>query len=244
MTTLTKRINNMTPRQWIGVMVAIVLVVAIVASGMVFVLASLDQTQSRGQAAQQAYLTGNYLTAVEEFSALIADNPRQTEWYIGRGLAYVALDNFEEAQSDFEVVLALEPNTDDERVLRQLGYIYAANDNPQEGIDLLTRLIDSERARAADYTARGVAYASLPEPDLEAALADLQQASDLPQTGVDNFFYLAEVQYELGDFSNALTNYQLFLDLGGIVTQDREARIAQLEATVDTPEAETTETSD
>lgn len=186
-----------------------------------------------GDFAQAAFLRGDYAGAVDEFTALIEANPSTTEWYIGRGVAYVALENYDEAQRDFETVLELDPDTDDARVLRQLGYIYALDD-PQQAIDLLTRLIDSGRARAADYTTRGIAYATLPTPDFEAAFADLQLATTLPQTPTETYYYLGDVQYERGNTADALSHYQQFLDLGGLLTADGQARVAELEATLGT----------
>lgn len=214
------------------VVIAMVVIAGVVAGGVLVI----DATSGNQDAsvAQQAFLQGDYATAIEEFTALIDSNPRNPAWYIGRGTVYVTVENFANAQRDFETALALEPETDDLRPYRELGYIYAANDNPQQAIEYLNIVMDSDtEALAADYTARGFAYATLLEPDLEAALTDLEFAADLSGTSPETFVYLADIHYELGNQADALENYTLYQQVGGQLGDVGLARVAELEAAVD-----------
>lgn len=205
----------------------LVVTVTLVIFGIVYVVSAPNQTAN---AAQGAFIMGDYTTSIEEFTTLIDDNPSNPEWYIGRGMVYVTVESFANAQRDFEIALALDPTIEDSRVYRELGYIYAANDNPQQAIEYLTIVIDEDTvARPGDFTARGYAYASLQEPDLDAALADLEFAVSLPNTSTETFVYLADLHYALGNQAAALENYNVYTEQGGELGDVGVARVEELE---------------
>jgi tetratricopeptide (TPR) repeat protein len=123
---------------------------------------------------------GDYAAAVEGYTAVLnqGSNPAAA---FGRGAAYFALGDFEQARDDFDQAITGDPNNAE--AYHQRGRAKTRLGDAQGAITDFDQAIALEPEHALPYLRRGLAYESLLE--LDQALADLNQALELdPNLGI------------------------------------------------------------
>lgn len=87
-----------------------------------------------------AYSAGNYTQAVEYFQAAIVENNTVSENYIYQGMAYIALEKYENAKKDF--YLAVNLDVQDKHAYRGLGIVCMKEGQYSEAIDFFNQVIE------------------------------------------------------------------------------------------------------
>lgn len=147
---------------------------------------------------------GDHIGAIKDFDLALKLNPESSWAFDKRGLSKQALGNSVGAVQDFEEAVRLSPH-----------FAFAHYDLGAERLnshDYRSALSEFNRAIACDsdvaifYSGRAVAYAHLEK--LQAAKADYLKRLKLdPANPSHPLQWLAETQFELGEFREALVTY-------------------------------------
>ena len=128
--------------------------------------------------AKNARITKDIPKAIHAYEALAARAPEDTDVQFALAGLYEQAGDFNEAKQQLAKVLSRDPKNVD--VLLASGRVEIKADNPQGGLDYLTRALnlaiqlDNQEAKAAILQASGVAYEALNKP--EDALRNLQES--------------------------------------------------------------------
>lgn len=118
---------------------------------------------------------GEYLAAIDHYSAAIETDPQYAEPYINRGIVHGTMGNSDQAIADFTVAIDLEPDNAD--AYNNLGIAQLARGDEENAIQNFDRAIELDEEFAEPYYSRGEAWLHLGE--WENAKADLTIAWEL-----------------------------------------------------------------
>jgi tetratricopeptide (TPR) repeat protein len=122
--------------------------------------------------AMQKLRTGDLQGAVKDYSAAIAQDPKDANSYVNRGIAYNELGQNQQAIADYNKSLALKPD-------QVLAYYNRANAYHQlkqykEAIADYSKIIELNPEYAYAFANRGATYFQMEKK--QEAIADLEQA--------------------------------------------------------------------
>jgi len=126
------------------------------------------------QKAQQTAASGEFATAIRQFTLAIEGDPAYPPAYFGRGNAYRALNELEKSLQDYNLLLELDPKWPGGHASR--GQTLSALARFEEALPDLNKAIASDPDNADWYSARGHVYSMLErfepaETDYRKALA-------------------------------------------------------------------------
>lgn len=121
------------------------------------------------------YGEGEFQKAVEEYTAILELEPRNTEAYGNRGLAYAQLGEIALAIEDFSRLIEIDP--EDAKAYYNRGIRYAQLEDFDRAIADYDRCIELAPAYAVAYFARGLVYQELGRN--QEASRDIQKAEQL-----------------------------------------------------------------
>lgn len=194
----------------IWIYVGILIVVGLIVSAIVSVF-FLPTPPSHFELAQEAYISGDFSTALTEFDRAVDENPNNPDYLIGRGLTYLQFENYAFALDDFNSAITLDPESNDTRPYLHGGYITMLAGEYDIAIDALTTAINRGNNSATVYSYRGLSFYNL--EDYVSAIADLKTAIDLGETSPEVYKTLGDANYALGNHESALTAYTQYLEL-------------------------------
>ncbi len=136
----------------------------------------LDPGQVEEMLEQAAYATdaGRFDEAVELYTQVI-DSTEDPRAYLGRGRIHLDHSDYNRAMSDFRVAEELVPGAPEPLVA--MGDLFFGRKDYVQSIEYLTLALGQQPDHAMALTRRGMSQYYL--KDYEAALADLQRASEL-----------------------------------------------------------------
>ncbi len=118
----------------------------------------------------------DYQGAIEAFTNLLQQNPKDAEAYYNRGLAYAQLQQHEKAIADYSKVVELSPDYVEDYDNREIAR--AELEDYAGAIADYTQVLQRKPNDAEAYYNRGLSYAQL-EGSEEKAIQDLQKAAEL-----------------------------------------------------------------
>jgi len=131
--------------------------------------------------------------------------------YDGRGLAYLELNDFDNARKDFHTAIAFDQHS--AQPLYDLGLASVRQGKPDEAIKWYTQSITTNADFYEAYLGRGKAFftrykASNRAEDLESALDDFNQARFLKSDAAEPYLNIGLVYNERGDSKKAIESYE------------------------------------
>lgn len=164
-----------------------------------------------------AFLTEAYLDtsqperARETAEQAVLLDPNNAEAYYARGQVARLVDfDFEAARSDFETAYSLAPYLTDAAV--DTAYLDWNQQNYQQGVDILTTLIESNPRNTNALYAMGFIYNSgLGNP--ERASDYLTRCIEVDNESTDCHYYLGQVTLRLQDFADAADHFARAVEL-------------------------------
>ncbi len=194
-------------RIWIfvAVLAVIVVIVGVVISTL------FKTTPSHFELAQEAYILGDYSTALTEFDRAVNEDPTNPEYLIGRGLTHLSFENYAIALNDFTTAIDLDPESNDTRPYLHGGYITLLAGEYEVAVEALTTAINRGNNSALVYSYRGLAYYNLEE--YATAITDLKIATEIDDSTPEVFRTLGDANYALGNNEAALSAYTRYLEL-------------------------------
>ena len=127
---------------------------------------------------EAALLRDDFHTGIDYLSRGLEVLPEDTRALISRGIGYAKLERWEEARSDFELAVSLDPK--DPRALRNLGMVHTIGGDLRTGLDYFDKAValsvENDRGKALLLLNRAIAYVQLgeftkAEPDVRASMA-------------------------------------------------------------------------
>lgn len=118
--------------------------------------------------------------ALHYYTLSLSQGPPSASSYFNRALVHAALDDLDEALSDYSESLFLNPRNP--AVLHSRGIAYLNRKKPGDAVravDDLSKAIDIDRSLLDSYYARGLAYYEMGEQFYEDALADILHVYEL-----------------------------------------------------------------
>jgi tetratricopeptide (TPR) repeat protein len=142
---------------------------------------------------------GEYQTAIPAYDRAIAQIPegdeRLVELYFARGICYQSIDNWDDAEDDFQGALAIDPERAD--VLNYLGYSWV-----DQGVNLAQALVLLEKARSLQpldgYIADSVGWAYYKLGRYDEAAEVLEQAVQLAPGASEINDHLGDAYWMIG----------------------------------------------
>ncbi|HHS95244.1 MAG TPA: tetratricopeptide repeat protein, partial [Phaeodactylibacter sp.] len=163
-------------------------------------------TEDYYQAALELHEQGNYSDAEAYYSLALAMDAHCEKCLFNRGLAYVALEKYRKALSDFTLLIEQAPT--DIEAYEQRGYLrYQTGDTRGAISDFSAVISYAPSARA--YTNRGMAYLEMKQypdaiRDLEEALRLAPQDGEARRTLGDVYFASNEIEKALAEYNAAI----------------------------------------
>lgn len=162
---------------------------------------------------------GDWMGAIEDWSAAIRLQPDYAEAYINRGVVRRSLGLHEAAIADYDQAIRLKPNDAEAynnrgATRRSLGQYEAAIADYDQAIRLKPNYAGVYFNRANAHTKLG---------QYQAALADYDQAIHLQPDYIEVYYNRGVAYKNLAQYQKAIDDYQHYLDLGGgLIYGDQE----------------------
>jgi len=141
--------------------------------------------------------------AVAVFNELLVSHPNYAAGYVARGFALARSKKFEEARSDLELAVGIEP--ENARFRNTLGDVLMDMEKFAEAEIVYTKAIGLRPAEAVYFRDRGRARISL--RNLEGAMADLDKAVALDPRNGFAYSVRGRVRRDVGDFDGAISDF-------------------------------------
>ena len=190
-----------------------------------------------------------HMPAIEEFKTALEIDPNHVKSFNGLGVSYDALGDYNRAVESYKAALKVYQNLD--YVLNNLGYSYLLQGKPALAIENFKKALELDGANARYRNNLALAYAKSGQYDT--ALAKFKEGGDEAKA----HYNIAQVYYEEGLYKEAETHFEKASllkpsepeierslkaagSLAGITTKTESTPVKVGEATVHTPEVQTT----
>ena len=134
------------------------------------------------QAVNKAQAEHNYDECVKLLSEIIAKQPRNTDAFNNRGLAYADLKQFEKAIQDYNQAIELNPK--DARAFNNRGVVYADLKQFEKAIQNYNQTIELNPKYVSAFNNRGIAHQKLGKE--KKAIEDFKKAQELDPSIIAN----------------------------------------------------------
>jgi uncharacterized protein (TIGR03067 family) len=162
----------------------------------------------------------NYDAAIADFTHLIAQYPREVDYYIRRGSLHDDKRAYDRAVQDFTEALRLDSDNQEARIQRGWAYIHV------KLTDLayadFQRVIDNDPKSARGYRGRGRTYCD--QMDHKKGIADYDQAIQLDPKSANAYHSRGWAYHEIGQYEKALPDFTRAIELEPKYANYYEAR--------------------
>jgi tetratricopeptide (TPR) repeat protein len=166
----------------------------------------LDTYLEQGSALSQK---GDWQGAIDQFSQVLAINPKSSEAYEGRGAARQAKGDLDGAVADYNQALTLDPKM--ATVYSERGSVKSTRNDWDGAIADFTQAINLDPKFAAAYDGRGNAKTA--KEDLDGAIADYTQAITLDPNMASAYADRGFARQANGNLDGAISDYTQALGL-------------------------------
>lgn len=150
------------------------------------------------------YKSAAYEEALETYSAILSMDEKNVEAYYGRGLCKLKLGQAEEACSDFDMAVGLEPKN--YALYIDIYSALAEEENKDMGMRYLQTALEADDRKKSDYDQGRIYYYM---EDYNTALVYFDSATR--STGGDAYLFLGKSYEALGDYNYAASVYINYL---------------------------------
>lgn len=164
---------------------------------------SISEAQAHSERGIALFEEGEYTSALAEFDQAIELEPYNAFHYVGRALAYGALEEYELALADAERVVVLAPDAPGAYTLR--GRAYISTSQTELAIADFTKAIELDPEYAEPYYRRGVALRRSGE--WPKAVDDFTRAIELNPDDSDSYRIRAFTHSIMGNHDLALLDF-------------------------------------
>lgn len=158
---------------------------------------------------QRAFEKRDFKRAVELLTQAVEASPELAPAYILRGLAYGAIEKYDESIADLNKAIELSPN--DPRTLLIRAGTYEAKKQFDEAIKDYTEAIRLDPRDAESYSSRGVCHAQQGEEDK--ALADFNKAVELEPKNLRAHQLRGSTYGQKGEKDKALADFKVAIEI-------------------------------
>ena len=144
-------------------------------------------------------LLGKYDEIVEIYGNLITNGSNDAKDYIGRGVGFLKLNNFDKAEKDLKTALELEP--DSAEAYATLGAIYLTKQDPVKAEEFYLKSLELNSKSAITYFDLGKIKTY--QENYIKAKEYLEKAIELEPKAIEAIRLLANVEQHLGNLENA-----------------------------------------
>ncbi|MDR2633259.1 MAG: tetratricopeptide repeat protein, partial [Treponema sp.] len=146
---------------------------------------------------------GDYITAIEEYTAAIQLDPNMANAYASRGNAYWNKGDWDRTIADCTQAIRLNPDYAWAYSLR--GDAYRNKGDYERAIADCTQAVRLKPDYVGAYYNRGLAYKN--KGDYDRAIADYTQAIRLDPNNADAYYSRGLAYYDKGDWDRAIADY-------------------------------------
>ena len=180
------------------------------------VITASTTQEARVAAAGRALKLGRYDAALDLYTQLYKDNPRDGRILMGRAVALQKLGNIPDAVEAYEAVLDI--NSDNpEAIVNLMGLI--RKEYPAVALEKLLGLQERHPNNPAIIAQLGIAYADA--GNLEQATRTLNKAATLEPNNAQHYFNLAVVAERMKDRPRAIELYEKALETDAVYGSGR-----------------------
>jgi len=150
------------------------------------------------------YSSGNYRSAIDQYTLAIAINPSFANAYYDRGNCYLALGNNQKAINDYNQAIAINPNFTEAYTNREIAQKTNEESRikPETSNDTLAKYdLRQGKALYGGYAAAG------------SALTDYDKNSNLNSNNVESAIKEGNARFNFGDYQGALEEYNIAINL-------------------------------
>jgi tetratricopeptide (TPR) repeat protein len=155
------------------------------------------------------YQEGQYDLAIENFEAVLKDNPDFAEGYYNIGMAYLKKGDLDGAMTQMARAIELKP--DFIQAYFGLGQVYIEKGQKDKATEIFQQAIDIAPNEARTYVNLGIFYFTINEDDL--ALEALLKAKDIDPSLAQIYYQLGLVYTRKGELDKTLESFEKFLEL-------------------------------
>lgn len=194
------------------------LLLSLALSCLLFLLAGCSSVSQVGDIVRQgdeAYNAGNYEGAVSYYSSAIETEKSGSEIYNNRGMAYLKLEKYPEAEADFQAALSLDDKKD--LYWNNLGLTLYYQDKLPEAKEAFSKAIALNNKETSYYLNHGDLAIAL--QSYEEAVEDYTSALSLDRTLKLAYHNRAAAYFNLGQYDKAVEDYTagIEMDPGNLV---------------------------
>ena len=146
---------------------------------------------------------GNYEAAVDDYSAVLQQDPNNVAAYFNRGLAYLQLSQFMKAVDDYTKVISINPNDVD--AYYQRGLAYQQFNKHTEAIADYTQAIQLNPEDVTALMNRGLSFSAA--GDKQTAIDDFTQAIRIDPNNSQAYYSRGRARFFLADYEGAMNDY-------------------------------------
>jgi tetratricopeptide (TPR) repeat protein len=176
----------------------------------------------------EAFESGSHQEAIDSLSKAREIEPENLEFQYYLGLAYSAMERYQEALKVFEIIVEKEPVTF-RKTYFEIAAVYAKQGHYQRTIDTLTLVEGIDPKDARIYLEKGYAFQKLEQYDL--AIESFNKAKDLEPTMLQLVYYnIGAVHFETEAFDKAEEMFTKSIEVDPATSLAQHARQAILNA--------------
>ncbi len=157
----------------------------------------------------QLYQEGKYDLAIENFEAVLKENPDFAEGYYNIGMAYLKKGDLDNAITQMSKAIELKP--DFVQAYFGLGQVYMEKGEKKKATEVFQQAVDAAPGEASTYVNLGIFYFTNNEDDL--ALEALLKAKDINPSLPQTYYQLGLVYTRKGELDKTMECFEKFLEL-------------------------------
>ncbi|MBN1521665.1 MAG: tetratricopeptide repeat protein [Candidatus Aureabacteria bacterium] len=153
--------------------------------------------------------SGDYQSAIREFTRVISIDPSYGDAYYNRAIAYSSLEDYDNAIKDY--TKAIEMNPQDYEAYNYRAAIYETKGETQKAIDGYTKAVEINPNYDSAFNNRGVLYFRMGQYDK--AMEDYNSAIKINPLQRDAYYNRGLVYYNQGENDKAIKDYTRSIEI-------------------------------